>query len=272
MFVIREWKNLITDLNADKWKISSWFCLFILTILFLIKSARLEDLKGTISIADAMDQFFSIYTFTFPLSPLFLLFVSIGVIPFFSLFRIIRYRSRSELFLALIARLFGISLCFTLLLLIFGYIISGIWCGNFVHYWDTTAGTPYIRYGDQINLTSFSVIWMITRYFITSTLVFFFISAAVSAIYLFLSNYIYSFIVVMSLIIMDRMMKNFYEFSILHDHLSLNLDQWLVPESFETTVFLFTGGTILLFSLIYAKMVKKDYSDGKIDENNVKKN
>lgn len=59
------------------------FCLFILTILFLIKSARLEDLKGTISIADAMDQFFSIYTFTFPLSPLFLLFVSIGVLPFF---------------------------------------------------------------------------------------------------------------------------------------------------------------------------------------------
>ncbi|MEN3817023.1 MAG: hypothetical protein AAG110_08670 [Bacillus velezensis] len=272
MFVIREWKNLITDLCSDKWKISGWFCLFILTILFLIKSARLEDLKGTISIADAMDQFFSIYTFTFPLSPLFLLFVSIGVLPFFSLFRTIRYRSRSELFLALIARLFGISLCFTLLLLFSGYIISGIWCGNFVHYWDTTAGTPYIRYGDQIDLSSFSGIWMITRYFITSTLVFFFFSAAVSAIYLFLSNYIYSFIAVMSLIIMDRMMSNFYEFSILHDHLSLNLDQWLVPESFETTVFLFTGGTLLLFSIIYVQMVKKDYSNGKIDENNVKKN
>lgn len=76
----------------------------------------------------------------------------------------------------------------------------------------------------------------------------------------------------MSLIIMDRMMSNFYEFSILHDHLSLNLDQWLVPESFETTVFLFTGGTLLLFSIIYVQMVKKDYSNGKIDENNVKKN
>ena len=154
MFVIREWKNLITDLCSDKWKISGWFCLFILTILFLIKSARLEDLKGTISIADAMDQFFSIYTFTFPLSPLFLLFVSIGVLPFFRYFVSLDI-DHVQNFLALIARLFGISLCFTLLLLFSGYIISGIWCGNFVHYWDTTAGTPYIRYGDQIDLSSF---------------------------------------------------------------------------------------------------------------------
>ncbi|MCY8850592.1 hypothetical protein [Bacillus inaquosorum] len=267
MFIVREWKSFIADLCADKWKLLGWFCLLILTILSLIKSARLEDVKGTISIADAMDQFFSVYTFVFPVIPLLLLFIAIGLLPFFSLFRVIRYKSRAELFLAFVGRIFGISSCFTFVFLLFGFIISVIWCGGFVHNWDTTNGTPYLLYGEQLQVTIFSPIWMIFRYITTAFLVFSFFITCTSAFYLIFSKYIYSFISIICLLMMDKMSNTFFNISILHDYLSLELTQWLVPGSFESTVFLYLGGTILLLCAIYIGMITKDFSNGTIDIN-----
>ena len=137
------------------------------------------------------------------------------------LFRLFSFCSLSKRksILSLLLRVFWICLIFTLIYLIGGFLLGGFLSGRWNNVWLSTKGTPYLIYGDQLPLDEyFSSNIMLIRYLITSLLVFHLIGLFVVVCYLLSKNYIYSFIIISSAVILDKMLNIYFGFLSLMTH------------------------------------------------------
>lgn len=258
MWFIKEIKLIIMDLFCKRTYLFLWLLALLFCSLTLVKMA--VPIKGEMGFPQSFDLFFSAFTFVFPVLPLFLMFLIFGLLPFFEPLRFIRYKKREQIFSSLLFRIFFIVLLFTVLYLLSGFIMGGIYSGQWNNVWLTKQGVPYLIYGEKIPLdTYFNTHWMIIRYSVTSLFLFNMLGTLVVIFYILIPRYIYSFIIVFIVAILDKTLQKIYDISLLNEPLTLGLNEWLMPETFVTTASLFGGMWILLTVFLYLIMEKKDY-------------
>ncbi|HDR6390237.1 hypothetical protein [Bacillus thuringiensis] len=258
MLFVKELKLLITDMYKMKWYIPIWFIVLIFSVLSIIRQTI--PLVGIMGLPQTLDLFFSPFTFSFPVSPLFIVFLAFGLIPFFEPLRLIRYKKREIIFLALISRIFWIVFIFTILFLFSGLIISGIYSGNWHNVWLTKSGQPYQMFGNTINLEKyFETKWMITRYILTSLVIFNMLGVFVSILYVSIQRYIYAIIITFSIIMLDKTLEILFKISLINQKISLEMNQWITPGTFQETICWFGGIYIIFSTILYILIEKKDY-------------
>ncbi|MEC0722224.1 hypothetical protein P8882_18395 [Bacillus haynesii] len=265
MLFVNELRFALIDITRHKWRLGLWFLCFFLCIVYLEREAVPKE--GIMGLPQALNLFFSSYTFAFPVLPLFLLFFSFGVLPFFDIARFIRYQKRERLFLSLLSRIFWVCLIFTILYLLGGVILGGVLSGRWDNVWLTKNGAPYLMYGDQIPLIQYySSNVMVFRYIVTSLLLFHMIGLFAVVCYVFIKKFIYSFIIVTSVVILDKMLHTYFAFSLINDPLSLEMTSWLIPGLFPEMIYLFGGFALVFAVILYVCLVKQDYfNDYSID-------
>ncbi|MCW6699734.1 hypothetical protein LG401_01245 [Bacillus pumilus] len=258
MLFVKELHIVLLDIYRYKVRLFIWFFCYLLCILYLVKESIPQ--QGIMGIPQSLNLFFSSYTFIFPVLPLFLMFFSFGIVPFFDSSRFVRYKKRERVFLSLLLRVFWICLIFTLIYLIGGFLLGGFLSGRWDNVWLSTKGAPYLIYGDQLPLDEyFSSNIMLMRYLITSLLVFYLIGLFVVVCYLLSKNYIYSFIIISSTVILDKMLNIYFGFSFINDSLSLEMTSWLIPGLFSRMIYLFSGFGLLFTFLAYKIFIKQDF-------------
>ncbi|PET37896.1 hypothetical protein CN520_24465 [Bacillus cereus] len=258
MSFIKEIKLLVMDMLCKKMYIFLWLLILLFCVVSLVKQA--VPIKGEMGFPQCFEFFFSSFTFVFPVLPLFLIFLAYGIIPFFEPFRFIRYKKREHIFLALLLRIFLIVFLFTVFYLLSGFLVGGLYSGNWNNVWLTKKGLPYAIYGEQLALSKyFETWWMLIRYIMTSLFLFNLIGIIVVICYVLIPRYIYSFIIICTLSILDKTLQKIYGISLLNKQLTLGLNEWLRPETFQNISYLFGGIWIVLTVVLYIIMEKKDY-------------
>ncbi|MGW5952461.1 hypothetical protein [Bacillus mycoides] len=266
MLLIREIKLLINDLLKARLRFAIWLVALIMCVIALVYMGVLTS--GKIGFPQTLSHFFSPFTFYFPVVPLFLMLLSFILIPFFEPFRFIRYIKRENIFLALVIRIFLIVLLFTVLYLLGGFIAGGFISKRWDNLWLSKEGLPFLTYGEKVPLHEyFSTSWIIIRYFITSIFVFNMLGILVAIFYALIPRYIYSFIIVNSIILLDKSLDYFYGFSPINTTMSINMDKLLMPETFQSMCFLFGGVWLTFLTILYFILEKQDYLNRHKDDN-----
>lgn len=258
MWFIKEIKLLAMDFFHKRAYLFLWLLLLLFCTLYLVKIA--VPIKGDMGFPQFFDYFFSNFTFVFPVLPLFLFFLAFVLIPFFEPLRFIRYIKKERIFASLLLRIFLTVFLFTALYLGCGFILGGLYSGQWENIWITKNGLPYLTYGEQLQLNDyFNTYWMITRYFLTSLLLFNMLGILFALFYILIPRYTYSFIIVCTITILDNTLQKMHGISFINQPLSLGLTEWLMPETFQTTLFMFGGMCIIFTALLYIAIEKKDY-------------
>ncbi|WP_276787413.1 hypothetical protein [Bacillus sp. (in: firmicutes)] len=258
MLFVNELRFVLIDMCRHKRRLSFWFLCFLLCIVYLVKEGVPKE--GIMGPPQALNLFLSSYTFSFPVLPLFLMFLSFGVLPFFDSVRFIRYQKRERVFLSLLSRVFWICLMFTILYLVGGVLLGVFLSGRWDNVWLSPEGAPYFLYGNKLPLDQYySSNVMMVRYIITSLLLFHMIGLFAVVCYVFIKKYIYSFIIVTSVVILDKMLHTYFEFSLINDPISLEMTSWLIPGLFSEMIYLIGGFGIIFAVVLYICLINQDY-------------
>ncbi|MFR1709713.1 MAG: hypothetical protein ACLSV2_12495 [Clostridium sp.] len=248
------------------------FCI----VIFLLSFYRpLRFLKDNINIAldnnfqlsnfDILSSFQDVgnvdfISYMYIIIPLFVTLIIYVVDTNNGLIRMIRYGDRNRIWNKNILLILASSFLLSILLVIGGYLVSGIILGSYKNLWNTETGLPYLLYGktkiwgnlSQL-LVSHKVIFI---FWIMTFLGLSFIGAFICTIKLFIRN-IYVYIILIAIAFGDFF--NIFNFSLIAK-ISVSQREWTHPQSITFNIIYFLVGFLIFY--FYGKYINSQKDQG----------
>lgn len=197
------------------------------------------------------------YSFTFVIIPIFVLLVLFSIDYNNKTIRLIRYKNRKNLWNKNTAMILTSALLLSLLLVLGGYLVSGVILNGYNNTWNTEKGLPYLLYGTSKiwkNLSELLVSYKVLFIFgVTTFLGLSFVGLLVSTLKMLIHN-IYVFFIIMAVLIID--IFGVFKFKILLG-IAVSPIAWLHHDKILLyNIYFFVGAFVLYFIGRYINSTK----------------
>ncbi len=177
-----------------------------------------------------------------------------------SLIRRIRHKSRNRLWNKKIRLILISAFLLSTLLVIGGYLVSGVFLKGYNNTWNTKLGLPYFVYGNTEIWSSLSNLLVTYKvllvFWITTFLGLCFIGIFICTFQLFMRN-VYVYLMVLVIVLGEG--SNLFNFKIL-ESIVISRNKWINPSSLIANNICFLAGFLLLY--FWGKYINSERDEG----------